>query len=107
MDSLNEIDSIFKKGEHEKELVISQDLKNRLHQEAVVPKTNYFSIYKYIGAIAATLIIGTMLFVFESSTNNYELEEFTYEPHPVINSNTIALLPSFVDKVYETGFLKG
>ena len=47
MDSLNEIDSLFKEGEHQKELAISQDLKNRMNQELGASKNSNLKIYRY------------------------------------------------------------
>jgi len=107
MDSLNEIDSLFKEGEHQKELVLSGDLKNRMSQELGMPEHSNLKTYKYIGGIAAAFLIMAIVFVSRTSETDYELEELTYVPHPVINTATINLLPSFVNRVYEDGFLKG
>ncbi len=107
MDSLNEIDSLFKEGEHQKELAISQDLKNRMNQELGASKNSNLKIYKYLSGIAAAVLVMALVFVSRPNETGYELEELTYEPHPVINTTTINLLPSFVNRVYEDGFLKG
>ena len=107
MDSLNEIDSLFKEGEHQKELAISQDLKNRMNQELGASKNSKLKIYRYLGGIAAAFLVMALVFVGRPNESDYELEELTYEPHPVINITTINLLPPFVNRVYEDGFLKG
>jgi len=104
---LNEIDALFKAGEYQKELAISQDLKNRMNQELEASKNSYLKIYRYLGGIAAAFLVMALVFVSRPIETDYELEELTYEPHPVINTTTINLLPSFVNRVYADGFLKG
>lgn len=107
MDSLNEIDQLFREGEHQKELVLNQDLKNRMSRELGTPEKRNLKIYKYVGGIAAALLVMVIVFMPRSNESNYELEELTYKTHPVINTTTINLLPTLVDIVYEEGFLKG
>lgn len=106
MDSLNEIDHLFREGEHQKELVLNQDLKNRMSQELNTPKSLNLKIYKYVGSVAAVILLMAIVFVPRPNEYNYELMELTYKPHPVINTTTINLWPTF-DIVYEEGFLKG
>lgn len=107
MDSLNEIDQLFREGEHQKGLILNQDLKNRMSRELGASKSRNLRIYKYVGGIAAALLVMTIVFLPRPNETNYELEELTYTPHPVINTTTINLLPTLVDIVYEEGFLKG
>jgi hypothetical protein len=107
MNSENKIDALFREGEHQKELKVNQDLKDRMSHELGTAKITSLKVYKYIGGVAAALIVIAMILIGRPQDTNYELEELTYDPHPVINTTTINLMPTLVDIVYKDGFLKG
>ena len=106
MESMTEIDELFKKSEHQKEIQISDHLIERMNSELDAPVRS-FSIYKVLLGVAASLTLLVSIGILNRTNPAYQLEELIYETHPIVNRATIDVLQNYPGMVYEAGTLKG
>ena len=106
MESMTEIDELFKNSEHQKELNISDELIERMNIELDTPVRS-FPIYRILMGVAASLILLLSVGILNRSNPAYQLEELIYETHPIVNRATIDIIHSYPEMIYEAGFLKG
>ena len=106
MESITELDELFKNSEHQKEIPISDQLIERMNTELDAPVRS-IRIYKTLLGVAASLTLLVSIGILNRSNPAYQLEELIYETHPIVNRATIDILPNYPEMVYAAGTLKG